>query len=712
MNMGWITWVSFVGLLWMYPVCNSGKQNPLELKKRLSTKDPHFVIVDNFAGFITAKNRSNLRLIVFLQKNQTQQQSNKTWGEVWPQMLGDFVGISEWHIRKNLVLYVLKGRCNGSLSNITGFCPTYVCNKTLNESCQIRRLDTRTVCQNAKFDENVCKNKVNASDPRVRYRYFINITATATNCLNCDNPVQEPDTKIKMNVTIQTEDGGNFNAAEAAGIMNKMADLAKAMNESSAALTVAEGVTGILVKTEEAEPADIREVSIAYSSPNDNMNIIGDKDTLATFSRSVTVSKEALTKCSLENGTAFSAVLRFLNLTSDEKNSTVLGNEVIAVEMGTTITNLTDKMKINFLNMKYKGIPSCHSWNGEGSRPNWTDDGCQTKFDERNIFCECSHLTFFAILMTPLNETISSSDLNNLTIITQVGCGLSIFFLSIVLFMHFLLRKTKASNTTTILIHLVSAMSLLNFAFLINSYVANLKSSVICKIMAALMHYFMLATFTWFAVQAFHLCLQLYAGGQIVIRHYILKVSIVSWVLPSVVGIVLLILGKYGEQLIHTNDSDQTVAMCWITDNLVHYVVNIGYYVSVFIFTFTTFILILSRLFFLKKANTNQKSTNGKSIVIILGLCCMLGITWGFAFFAYGALRIPSYYIFTVLNSFQGFFLFIYYYNTSSGDITGGASNHKNSNSVNTIKTSLDSFENPYTSPPKGLKSNEKVSLK
>ncbi|KAA8583000.1 hypothetical protein FQN60_015546 [Etheostoma spectabile] len=514
-----------------------------------------------------------------------------------------------------------------------------------------------------------------------------------------------------MNVTIQTEDGGNFNAAEAAGIMNKMADLAKAMNESSAALTVAEGVTGILVKTEEAEPADIREVSIAYSSPNDNMNIIGDKDTLATFSRSVTVSKEALTKCSLENGTAFSAVLRFLNLTSDEKNSTVLGNEVIAVEMGTTITNLTDKMKINFLNMKYKGIPSCHSWNGEGSRPNWTDDGCQTKFDERNIFCECSHLTFFAILMTPLNETISSSDLNNLTIITQVGCGLSIFFLSIVLFMHFLLRKTKASNTTTILIHLVSAMSLLNFAFLINSYVANLKSSVICKIMAALMHYFMLATFTWFAVQAFHLCLQLYAGGQIVIRHYILKVSIVSWVLPSVVGIVLLILGKYGEQLIHTNDSDQTVAMCWITDNLVHYVVNIGYYVSVFIFTFTTFILILSRLFFLKKANTNQKSTNGKSIVIILGLCCMLGITWGFAFFAYGALRIPSYYIFTVLNSFQGFFLFIYYYNTSSGDITGGASNHKNSNSVNTIKTSLDSFENPYTSPPKGLKSNEKLKM-
>lgn len=90
-------------------------------------------------------------------------------------------------------------------------------------------------------------------------------------------------------------------------------------------------------------------------------------------------------------------------------------------------------------------------------------------------------------------------------------------------------RKTKASNATRILIHLVSAMCLLNFTFLINNFVANMKNSVGCKIMAALMHYFMLATFTWFAVQAFHLCLQIYTGGQIVIRRYILKVSIVSW---------------------------------------------------------------------------------------------------------------------------------------------------------------------------------------
>ena len=90
-------------------------------------------------------------------------------------------------------------------------------------------------------------------------------------------------------------------------------------------------------------------------------------------------------------------------------------------------------------------------------------------------------------------------------------------------------RKSKACNATVILIHLVVAMLLLNFTFLINNYVAGMKSSVGCKIMGALMHYSMLATFTWFAVQAFHLCFQMYMGGKDVIRHYILKVSIISW---------------------------------------------------------------------------------------------------------------------------------------------------------------------------------------
>ncbi|XP_044232914.1 adhesion G-protein coupled receptor G2-like [Thunnus albacares] len=485
--------------------------------------------------------------------------------------------------------------------------------------------------------------------------------------------------------------------------MRDIASIVASFSESSAELNAGGGLMGAIVKKTELE--DVDEVSFAYLSPNDSINIIDSRDFLPSFSRSVTVSKEAFEKAIDSNvSEAFAAVLRFTNMAQDELNSTVLGDEVIAIEMGVAITNLTDKISISFRKMKYEGIPSCRSWNGEGNLPNWTDDGCETIQDGDNITCRCSHLTFFAILLAPLNETISSSDLNALTIITQVGCGLSMFFLGIVLFMHFLMRKTKASKTTWLLIHLVLAMFLLNLTFLINSFVAKMKNSVGCKIMAAFMHYSLLATFTWFAVQAFHLCLQLYTRGNISIHRYILKVSVTSWVLPSVVVIVLFILGKYGEQVIHTDNTENNEAMCWITDSDVHYIVNIGYYVLVFLFTFTTFIIMLSWLFCLKRTKEGnvQMSRNGKNIVTILGLCCMLGITWGFAFFAYGALRIPSYYIFTALNSFQGFFLFIYYYNTSKwGEINGGVNKNSDSNSsIATLNTSLGNHKNPYTNQP------------
>lgn len=75
----------------------------------------------------------------------------------------------------------------------------------------------------------------------------------------------------------------------------------------------------------------------------------------------------------------------------------------------------------------------------------------------------------------------------------------------------------------------MASMFLLSFTFLINPYVAGLKSSVGCAAMAAVMHYFLLTTFTWFAVQAFHFCLQLHSKGKIVIGHYMLKVCIPGW---------------------------------------------------------------------------------------------------------------------------------------------------------------------------------------
>ncbi|XP_013870860.1 G-protein coupled receptor 64 [Austrofundulus limnaeus] len=481
-----------------------------------------------------------------------------------------------------------------------------------------------------------------------------------------------------------------------------MGNLVASMNGTSASLSLGKAVEGLLVR--QTNPTNLDQVSFAYMSPNDKLNIVDDANTLNQFSRSVSVSKQAFEMAlSLNISTPFAAVFRFLNMSQDEKNSTVLGNEVLGVEMGTHIKNLTDKINITFKTISYKGnTPNCSSWDGKGVKPNWTTEGCETYESDAGITCQCSHLTFFAILLSPINETISSADLKNLTIITQAGCGLSMFFLGVVLFMHFLIRKNKASQTTVILVHLVLALFLLNFSFLVNNQVAQVKSSVGCQIMAVFMHYFMLATFSWLAAQAFHICLNLYKGGQVQMQSYILALSATAWILPAVVVVILAILGKYGEQTIYADNPKDNVDMCWINDNKVHYIVNIGYYVLVFLFTFSTVIITLSWIFCLsrtRKGNRGEGRT-GRSIVTVMGLCCQLGVSWGFAFFAYGSLRIPATYIFTILNSFQGFFLFIYYYNTTKSKQTEGSSSSQSFTSRATLKTGLEIISNPYMNVP------------
>lgn len=93
-----------------------------------------------------------------------------------------------------------------------------------------------------------------------------------------------------------------------------------------------------------------------------------------------------------------------------------------------------------------------------------------------------------------------------------------------------------------------------------------------------------------------------------------------------------------------------------MSDSAVHYGVNIAYYAIVFIFTFTVFVITVVQIvhFDPKAVQSHDSSPTTKKLFSIVGLFFLLGIPWAFAFFSYGPLLIPSVYIFTILNSFQG----------------------------------------------------------
>ncbi|XP_013908205.1 PREDICTED: G-protein coupled receptor 64-like [Thamnophis sirtalis] len=75
------------------------------------------------------------------------------------------------------------------------------------------------------------------------------------------------------------------------------------------------------------------------------------------------------------------------------------------------------------------------------------------------------------------------------------------------------------------------------------------------------------------------------------------------------------------------------------------------------------FIVVLIQLCRIKKKKQlgTQRKTSIQDLRSVAGLTFLLGITWGFAFFAWGPINLIFMYLFAVFNTLQGFFIFVFY---------------------------------------------------
>uniref|UniRef100_A0A9J7XTI6 Adhesion G-protein coupled receptor G2-like n=1 Tax=Cyprinus carpio carpio TaxID=630221 RepID=A0A9J7XTI6_CYPCA len=474
---------------------------------------------------------------------------------------------------------------------------------------------------------------------------------------------------------------------------SKMEEMEK--NNKNNAMIVMGDVIGLVHV--QAKNTETEEINICYSS--EHVMAVESQNFMNTNCSWYTkISKEAFYKSRLENnGTAFVGVLRFNNMrnTNETEIHTVLNNEVYGITMRAKISNLTDNIDIFFTHNDKVGKASCSSWDGKGELK-WTTSGCETEINN-TIKCSCSHLTFFAVLMSPPDVNSTVPDLETLTFITSIGCGISMFFLAVALFMHFLLRKAKSNQATKILMNMFVALSLLNVSFLSNESVANTGDNAACVFIALLLHYSMLASFTWFFIQALHMYLWL-IRQNVSITNYMRKITVLGWAFPVPIVIAIASVGEYTTVILKAT-SGKISRMCWITNSYIHYIVNIGYYALVFVFTTGIFITILTKIVQARniKATDGKRKTFRKQLMMVLSLFLLFGLTWSVAFFSYGPMLIPSYYIFTVLNSLQGFFLFLYYYHIHNDAAGSFSDDPRSSGSTTTmVQPNINGLGNVY----------------
>uniref|UniRef100_A0A8C7A180 Adhesion G protein-coupled receptor G2 n=1 Tax=Neovison vison TaxID=452646 RepID=A0A8C7A180_NEOVI len=301
-----------------------------------------------------------------------------------------------------------------------------------------------------------------------------------------------------------------------------------------------------------------------------------------------------------------------------------------------------------------------------GGRGGWSSDGCSVKDRKRNeTVCTCSHLTSFGVLLDLSRTSLPPSQMMALTFITYIGCGLSSIFLSVTLVTYLAFEKLRRDYPSKILIQLCAALLLLNLVFLLDSWIALYDMRGLCISVAVFLHYFLLVSFTWMGLEAFHMYLALVKVFNTYIRKYILKFCIVGWGVPAVVVTIVLAispnnygLGSYGK---FPNGSPDD--FCWINSNAVFYITVVGYFCVIFLLNVSMFIVVLVQLCRIKKKKQlgAQRKTSIQDLRSVAGLTFLLGITWGFAFFAWGPVNITFMYLFAIFNTLQGFFIFIFY---------------------------------------------------
>ncbi|XP_054473920.1 adhesion G protein-coupled receptor G3-like [Anoplopoma fimbria] len=363
---------------------------------------------------------------------------------------------------------------------------------------------------------------------------------------------------------------------------------------------------------------------------------------------------------------------------------TVLGELVLAVRAGNhPVKNLSQAIKLTFKHNKQLEDGTCVFWQEsqlEDGTGYWSKSGCDTSYTGSGFICSCNHLSFFAVLVNPV-LSVDKSDAVNLSYITYIGSALSIFFTIFSLIIYICLQRRRPEKAISVHLQLTGALLCLHLSFLLCCFWVvwqpnENEKDLVCQGLGLFLHWSLLATFSWTALEGFHLYLLLVRVFNIYVRKYLLKLSLVGWGLPTVIAVVCGfsgVYGKYRPELRDAKTHNSTAEICWMSSSrlLVSYVTTVAFPCLVILCNSCMLGLVVFKLWGLRAGTGGAESGGGskkmnrekwiklwKDCATVLGLSFVLGLPWGLASTTY--ISLPGIYAFTILNSLQGVFMFLW----------------------------------------------------
>ncbi|KAM7409576.1 hypothetical protein PAMA_001185 [Pampus argenteus] len=293
----------------------------------------------------------------------------------------------------------------------------------------------------------------------------------------------------------------------------------------------------------------------------------------------------------------------------------------------------------------------------------WSSDGCRVTFASSGVTsCLCNHTTNFAVLINYLESKWSPEEELILTKLTFIGSGASLCALVVTLMLFTVLDIPKSDRTS---IHKNLFIALICAQVILLCSGSAIHNKEACTVVAALLHLFFMAAFSWMLVEGLLLWSKVVAVNLSEDRH-MKYYYLIGWGLPVLIVIITLASasGKYAAD-----------GYCWLS---VQNGVIWGFAGPVF-FIIMVNVMVLTRVVVITISTAKRRSIMlamstspvkqayeqiRAAVKAVLVLLPILGLTW-----LCGVLvpfSIVMAYIFILLNSLQGLFIFLIYgvYNT------------------------------------------------
>uniref|UniRef100_A0A674IPX0 Adhesion G protein-coupled receptor E1 n=1 Tax=Terrapene triunguis TaxID=2587831 RepID=A0A674IPX0_9SAUR len=284
----------------------------------------------------------------------------------------------------------------------------------------------------------------------------------------------------------------------------------------------------------------------------------------------------------------------------------------------------------------------CVYWKVVAESGSWSQDGCTAVHKtSTHTTCRCNHLSSFSILMAPTTENYPR------IIITYVGLTLSLLCLFLAI-LTFLLCRSIRNVSTSLHLQLCLCLFLADLLFL---------TPVACAVIAGLLHYLFLACFSWMFLEGLHLFLTI--RNLKVVNYTSASRFKKRFMYPFGYGFPALVVAISAAV---NPDGYGTSEHCWLSLDRGFRWSFLGPVCAIILINITFFTLTLWILRnSLSSLNADVSTLRDHRLLTFKAISQLfiLGCTWSLGLLQVGPAATVMAYLFTIVNSLQGAFIFL-----------------------------------------------------